>query len=308
MLWGKSVSFTPKTDIPSLEGRVILVTGGGNGLGKQCVLEYARHKPSRIWLAARNLQKAQAAVDDIKKEIPDAPIELLELDLTSLESVKRAAATFSARSDRLDILLLNAGVMAIPPELTKEGYEIQFGTNHVGHALLTKLLVPILDKTAKSSDTGARIVALSSMGHNYAATGGIEFDSLKTTGESMSTYARYGQSKLANILFIRQLAKEYPQFTSVAVHPGIVNTNLFKAATDTPAILKVFLPASSYFFTTVETGARNQLWASVSDDVKSGEYYEPIGIPNRASSYGKSDQLAKKLWDWTEKELEGYQI
>ncbi|CAI4210791.1 unnamed protein product [Parascedosporium putredinis] len=273
MFWGKSVSFTPKTDIPSLEGKVILVTGGGNGIGKQCILEFARHSPSRIWLAARNLEKAREAVGDIQKEVPDAAIEVVELDLTSLESVKAAAARVLAESDRLDVLLLNAGVMAIPAAVTKDGYEVQFGTNHVGHALLTKLLVPLLDKTAKGP--------------------GSDFDSLKTTGEEMFTYARYGQSKLANILFIRQLAKEYPQFTAAAVHPGVVNTNLFHAATDTPAILRIFLPLTSYVLTTIETGAKNSLWASVAEGVKSGEYYEPVGIPGKASAYGKNDELAK---------------
>lgn len=308
MFWGKSVSFTPKTDIPSLEGKVILVTGGGNGIGKQCILEFARHSPSRIWLAARNLEKAREAVGDIQKEVPDAAIEVVELDLTSLESVKTAAARVLAESDRLDVLLLNAGVMAIPAAVTKDGYEVQFGTNHVGHALLTKLLVPLLDKTAKGPGADVRVVALSSMGHNYTATGGIKFDSLKTTGEEMFTYARYGQSKLANILFIRQLAKEYPQFTAAAVHPGVVNTNLFHAATDTPAILRIFLPLTSYVLTTIETGAKNPLWASVAEGVKSGEYYEPVGIPGKASAYGKNDELAKKLWEWTEKELEGYSL
>jgi len=308
MFWSKSVPFKAAKDIPSLEGKVILVTGGSNGLGKQSVLEYARHNPAQIWLAARNLEKAQAAVEDIKKEVPDAPITVLKLDLASLQSVKDAAAKFSAESDRLDILLLNAGVMAIPPAVTEEGYEIQFGTNHVGHALLTKLLVPVLDKTAKSSDAGVRIVSLGSYAHNYTATGGIDFKSLKSKSENMSSSARYGQSKLACILFARQLAKEYPQFTSVSLHPGLVRTNLFHAATDSPAILRLTMPLWDYFLVTPEDGAKNQLWASVAKDVKNGEYYEPIGIPGRASSYGKNDELAKKLWDWTEKELESYTI
>jgi NAD(P)-dependent dehydrogenase (short-subunit alcohol dehydrogenase family) len=230
------------------------------------------------------------------------------LDLASLQSVKDAAAKFSAESDRLDILLLNAGVMAIPPAVTEDGYEIQFGTNHVGHALLTKLLVPVLDKTAKSSDAGARIVSLGSYAHNYTATGGIDFESLKSKAENLSSYARYGQSKLACILFARQLAKEYPQFTSVSLHPGLVRTNLFHAATDSPAILRFTMPLWNYFLVTPEDGAKNQLWASVAKDVKNGEYYEPIGVPGRASSYGKNDELAKKLWDWTERELESYTI
>jgi NAD(P)-dependent dehydrogenase (short-subunit alcohol dehydrogenase family) len=312
MVFGaKSVPFDPDKDIPSLDGKVILVTGGNIGLGKQSVLEFARHHPTQIWLAARNLDKAKVAVDEIKKQLPDADaatIKLLELDLASLDSVKKAAQTFASESDRLDILMLNAGIMATPPGLTKDGYEIQFGTNHVGHALLTKLLLPILEKTAKSSpDADVRIVSLSSGGHKYPPRGGIQFDSLKNNGSGLGALQLYGQSKLANVLFARQFAKLYPQFTVVAIHPGIVKTNLLAGATGAPTIFQVvgkgLLP---YMFNPVEQGARNQLWASVSKDVKSGEYYEPVGVAGRVSSCGKNDELAKKLWDWTEKEIEGH--
>jgi retinol dehydrogenase 12 len=135
----RSVHFSLKKDIPSLKGKVVLVTGGNSGLGKQCVLEYARHDPAQIWLAARNLDKAKAAVDEIKRQVPNAPIKILQLDLSSFESVKEAATTFSSESDRLDILMLDAGIMAAKPGLTGDGYEIQFETNYLGHALLTQL-------------------------------------------------------------------------------------------------------------------------------------------------------------------------
>ena len=111
----KSVPFNPEQDIPSLEGKVILVTGGNIGLGNQCILEYARHKPSLIWLAARNTEKAQAAADELCQQVPDAPIRPLAMDLSSLNSVATAARTVAAESQRLDILMLNAGIMATPP-------------------------------------------------------------------------------------------------------------------------------------------------------------------------------------------------
>src|SRR5262245_60500450 len=111
-----STAFNPERDIPSLEGQVILVTGGNIGLGKQCILEYARHNPAQVWLAARNLDKAKAAVDEIQQQLPNpAPIKLVELDLSSIESVKKAASAFLAEAERLDILMLNAGIMAAPP-------------------------------------------------------------------------------------------------------------------------------------------------------------------------------------------------
>jgi retinol dehydrogenase 12 len=308
----QSRQFDPDQDIPALNGKVILVTGGNIGLGKQCVLEYSRHKPARIWLAARNLNKAQAAVDEIKKQVPDAaPIKLLELDLGSFESVKKAARTFTAESDRLDILMLNAGVMATPPGVTEEGYETQFGTNHMGHALLTKLLLPLLEKTANSGSSNTapgdvRVVSLSSVAYKWAPQGGIQFNMLKSTADGMDSVRRYGQSKLANILWTRQLAKQHPLITVAAVHPGQVQTNLATGATGMPGIIRLFWPLFALTLTPVDKGARNQLWASVSKDVQSGEYYEPVGVEGRATALGKDDELAKKIWDWTETELSGH--
>lgn len=302
----KSMSFNAE-HIPSLNGKVILVTGGNVGLGKQCVLDFSRHNPSQIWLAARNLDRAEAAAHEIKQQVPDAPIKLLELDLTSFESVKKAVKIFYSESDRLDILMLNAGIMATPPGLTTDGYEIQFGTNHMGHALLTKLLLPVLDKTAKSSgNADVRIVSLSSQGHEYAPKGGIQFDTLKTPADGLGAFGRYGQSKLANILWARQLAKVYPQFTIAAIHPGVVRTNLSAGATGFPFVLRMLGGIGNRFLTPVDEGAKNQLWASVSKDVKSGEYYKPVGVGGSVSAYGKDDDLASSLWDWTEKELEGH--
>ncbi|KAK1765024.1 hypothetical protein QBC33DRAFT_545526 [Phialemonium atrogriseum] len=186
----KSVAFNLDKDIPPLNGKVILVMGGNIGLGKQCVLEFARHNPHQIQLASRNLDKAKAAADEIRAQVPDAPIKILELDLTSFDSVKRAASTVLSASSRLDILMLNAGIMAIPPGLTSSGYELQFGTNHMGHALLTKLLLPLLTNTA-AADADVRVVSLSSHGHVYLPRGGFRFDSLRTTADSMGAYWRY---------------------------------------------------------------------------------------------------------------------
>jgi retinol dehydrogenase-12 len=302
----KSVPFNPEKDIPSLDGKVILVTGGNIGLGEQSILEFSRHSPAQIWLAARSLEKAQAAADKIRKQVPNAPIKLLELDLASLASVSKAATTFSSQSDRLDILMLNAGIMAAPAGLTKDSYELQFGTNHMGHALLTKLLLPVLKRTAQRSDSDVRVVSLSSGGHALAPSGGIMFDVLKTPANGLNAYTRYGQSKLANVLFARQLAKECPELTVSAVHPGLVQTNLQAGATGAGVLGAVMGRVVSLFKIPVEEGALNQLWASVAKEVKSGEYYVPVGIGGSASSNGKDDKLAKKLWDWTARELEKF--
>lgn len=303
--WKHSVSFISDNDIPPLTGKVILVTGGNVGLGKQAVLEYAKHDPQQIWLAARNLDKANAAADEIRRQVPKANIKLLELDLSSFESVKRAAAVFTSESQRLDILMLNAGIMAVPPSLSKDGYEIQFATNHMGHALLTKLLLPTLDATVKSSpNADVRIISLSSYGHTAVPKGGFSFETPKTTAEDLGAYGRYYQSKLANVLWIRQLAKVHPQFTVAAIHPGVVRTQLMDRATGSPPIVRALTKAGSALLPSVEKGVRNQLWASVAKGVKSGEYYEPIGVAGGASEDGKNDELARRLWEWTETELE----
>ncbi|XDG00608.1 hypothetical protein ABKA04_000223 [Annulohypoxylon sp. FPYF3050] len=305
MTFSHSVRFDPIKDITSLEGKVILVTGGSNGLGKRSVLEFTRHGPAMIWLAARNPEKAAQAVSDITKEVPGVPISILPLDLNSLRSVQEAAKIFLEKSTRLDILMLNAGIMAHPPALTSDGYEIQFGTNHLGHALLTKLLLPALLRTAgESPKADVRVIVLSSVGHNFAPDKGIQFDTLKSKAESLSGLARYGQSKLANILYTQELARRYPQLKVVSVHPGHVKTNLGDVMTGESFWMRIgFKAAAALQGVTVEEGVKNQLWASTASDIRTGEYYEPVGVAGKGSKYTGDPKLARELWDWTEKEL-----
>lgn len=146
--FSKSVTFNTLHDIPDLAGKVALITGGSTGLGKEDVLQLAKHNPSRPYLAARTPSKAEAAIRDIKAAVPNANITFLQLDLASLKSVKQASDTFLASSDRLDLLINNAGIMALPERLTSDGYEVQFDTNHMGHDL-TKLLLPTLQATSR---------------------------------------------------------------------------------------------------------------------------------------------------------------
>ena len=316
------VSFTPSTDIPSLEGKVILVTGGNIGLGKQCVLEYARHNPATIYLAARSPSKAHAAIDEIKQKLGAShavSIQFLELDLSSLASVKAAAAKVIAEADRLDILMLNAGIMASAPGLTQDGYEVQFGVNYLGHALLAKLLMPLLERTSRLPGADVRAVMVTSRGHQMAGKQGIEFDKLKTKCEHMGPFERYGSSKLANVLWARHAAKEIPGIRFVAAHPGLVGgTGLGASATGTNCVQDLLLRVAPLAAVSVENGARNQLWTTVAKEVKSGEYYEPanvmtvptggVGSPTNVSAMGKDDAMAKKLWEWTNTELESFAL
>ncbi|KAJ1334922.1 retinol dehydrogenase 12 [Microdochium nivale] len=300
----KSVAFDPTTDIPALKDKVILVTGGSSGLGMQSILDFARHEPKEIWLGARSATKAQAAIDDIKAKVPNATVKFVQMELGSFASIRTAAKTVLDSTDRLDILLLNAGIMAGAPGATEDGYEIQFGTNHMGHALLTKLLKPLLLKTAEQHG-GARVVVLSSAGHSYTPTGGIDFSTLKTPGDTLNSWQRYGQSKLANILFAKELARRYPQIKAASLHPGVIKTNLSSTAKSNSWLMSVIVPLTSKFITDVETGAHGQLWASTSNDVVSGTYYTPVGATGGGKAPTNDEELAKKLWEWTEKELEG---
>lgn len=301
------VSFNPAKDIPSLVGKVILITGGNLGLGKQTALDLAKHNPSQLWIAARSAETGNAAVKEIKQASPGVSVNFVRLDLSSFKSVKEAARTVLGSASRLDIYYMNAGIMGGPHVATEDGYERQFGTNYMGHALLFKLLKPLMLKTASLPGADVRAVSLSSAGHGYGRKE-LLFDRMKGPAEDVSAMDKYCHSKLANLLYARALAKYVPEITSVAVHPGDIRTGLFTSNGGSwmiTLIRAVVLPLTSV---SVEDGAKNQLWAGTSKDVVSGEYYEPVGVTGKGSPQAYSDESARKLWEWTEKELEGHDI
>jgi NAD(P)-dependent dehydrogenase (short-subunit alcohol dehydrogenase family) len=233
--------------------------------------------------------------------------------LTSLESVKTAVRDFLSKSPKLDVLILNAGIMSVPPAQTKDGYEIQMGTNHIGHALLTKLLLPTLEANAKTNDT--RIVVLSSGGALMAR--GIGYPALKTDGKSRTllggTQMLYVESKLANLYWAQQLAIHHPTVTSVSINPGIVDTGLVHQQS---MIQKAVIKASTYLhgqagkLLTPEEGAYNTLWAATVEKgkLKNGEYYEPVGVGGKNTKFTLDEKASKKLWDWTEEELRSWTL
>ncbi|TVY38466.1 putative oxidoreductase, partial [Lachnellula subtilissima] len=298
-------SFTPATDIPDLSGKVIFITGGNTGLGKEAALQLAKHKPAHIFIGSRSKERGLAAIADIVAAVPNATLTVVQMDLASLSSVHSAAKQFLASSSRLDILMNNAGIMAVPPGLTADGYEIQFGTNYLGHALLTKLLLPTMLKTAQEPGSDVRIVTLSSKGHQRGRPQvGIQFEELRSTMEATWTVRRYAQSKVANILHSKELARRYPEITAVSLNPGIVRTGLQDALSRTSLLAKIILPIANMFASVgVEEGVCNQLWAATSPDVKTGEYYEPVGKKASGSEPARDMTLAGKLWQWTEDEL-----
>ena len=274
---------------------------GNNGLGFASVYQLAKHG-AHVYMGARTPSKAEAAIEKIKEEVPNANITFLELDLASLESVQLAVETFNSSSDRLDILMNNAGVMALPAGTTKDGFEIQFGTNHIGHFLLTKLLMPNLKRTIKGSND-VRIVNLSSTGHQMTTSGGLDLDAALTDMASFLTWVRYGQSKLANILFTRELAKRYPDIKSMSVHPGGIDTGLPLGFQNSHPWLAFIASPVKLLLKTPQQGALTQLFAATSPKAKSGQYYVPTAVENAGSKYSQDEKLAQQLWAWTENEL-----
>lgn len=296
--------FSPEKDVPSLTGRVCLVTGGNSGLGYQTVLQLAQHNPSEIYLTARSASKAKEAINNIQAIVPNSRITFLQLDLDNLESVRTAAKTVLSSSHRLDLLFLNAGIMCFPPGTTKDGYEVQFGTNHMAHALLVRLLLPILQKAEDP-----RVVILTSDMWSQAPAEGVRFDAVQGTQEDLSTWQRYGQSKLANILYGVALARRCPEIKVASVHPGIYRTGLQTAMAESNAAIKVARKLfGGLLMGDPAKGTRNQLWAATSMEVRSGEYYTPVGVPGKARKFMDDRALVDRLWDWTERELEGYKI
>jgi NAD(P)-dependent dehydrogenase (short-subunit alcohol dehydrogenase family) len=304
-LFAKKHTYSPDKDIPDLAGKVILVTGGNNGLGKETIKQLAKHNPAKIYMGARSKSKASAAIAELKEESPSANIIYLEIDLASFSSIKRAAATFLAENVNLHILVNNAGIFGIPAGLTEDGYEIQFGTNYIGPALFTKLLLPILEKTAAISESDVRIINISSEIYTLAPKGGLLLGQEKTPLAEISSLARYGQSKLANIYFTKSYAKRYPAIKSVALHPGLVQTNIGGELKGFSVMSLLFGLLNKFGSVDVATGALNQLWASSSqsEKVKSGVYYIPFFKESSRWDLSRDEKKIEELWEWTEMEF-----
>jgi NAD(P)-dependent dehydrogenase (short-subunit alcohol dehydrogenase family) len=244
-------------------------------------------------------------IKQIHQTTPNLPVTFIKCDLASLTSVKEAAEHFTSQHQALDILMCNAGIMGKPPGLTADGYEVQFGTNHLGHALLIKKLLPLLQASCDP-----RIVILTSQGWGLHPRGGIIFDKLKSTQDIafLGPWRRYGQSKLANLLYARELAKRFPNITSVSVHPGVIKTGLV----DGLSLKDKFIVYSSTWRSIIQLreGAFNQTWAATVNkaEIHNGGYYEPVGKleDRKLDETARDDKLAERLWDWTEEALKGF--
>jgi NAD(P)-dependent dehydrogenase (short-subunit alcohol dehydrogenase family) len=293
------------SDIPDQSGRVAIVTGANTGLGYQTAAALAQ-TGAHVVLAVRNLEKGNLALARIVAAHPNADVTLQKLDLSSLASVRAAARALRKAYPRVDLLINNAGVMWTPKQLTDDGFEMQFGTNHLGHFALTGLLLDNLLPVR-----GSRVVTVSSTGHRLRAA--IHFDDLQWE-HRYDRYAAYGQSKLANLLFTyelqRRLAEHHTNTIAVAAHPGASSTELGR---NVPTLLKpLFAVAGPLLFQGATMGSLPTLRAATDPDVAGGQYYGPDGLgeqrghPKVVSSSAQShdEDLQHRLWTVSE-ELTG---
>ena len=283
-------------DIPDQTGRVVVITGANTGLGYETAAALAEHG-AHVVLAVRNLDKGKDAAARITAQSPHADVELQELDLTSLASIRSAAEQLRSAHDRIDVLINNAGVMWTPKSTTSDGFELQFGTNHLGHFAFTGLLLDRLLPVA-----GSRVVTVSSVGHRIRA--GIHFDDLQWE-RSYSRVGAYGQAKLANLLFTYELQRRLaPQGTTIAAaaHPGGSRTQLYRNA---PVLVRRGFNAVELLVAQdAVTGALSILRAATDPGVMGGQYFGPGGFgelqghPKIVTSSGKSQDLdvQRRLW------------
>ena len=297
-----------EADVPDQSGRVVVVTGANTGIGYHTAAVLA-YRGAHVVLAVRNLEKGNTALARIVAASPRADVTLQALDLSSLDSVRTAADALRSAYPRIDLLINNAGVMYTPKQITQDGFEMQFGTNHLGHFALTGLLLDHLLPVR-----GSRVVTVSSMGHRIRAS--IHFDDLQWE-RHYDRIAAYGQSKLANLLFTYELQRRLSarpgadkSTIAVAAHPGTSNTELTR---NLPAIIR---PAASLLgpilFQSSQMGALPTLRAATDPAVRGGQYYGPDGFAEQrghpklvnSSAQSHDEDLQRRLWAVSE-ELTG---
>ncbi len=293
-------------NIPDLTGKIIIITGANSGIGYEAAREMSR-KGAEVIVASRDELKAETAILKIKQEIPDAKLKFMELNLANLDSVRKFAAEFNLNYNRLDILLNNAGIMMVPYGQTEDGFELQFGTNHLGHFALTGLLMERIFETP-----GARVVNVSSNAH-YG--GKIDFSNLQYEEGGYSPTASYSQSKLANLLFTYELQRKFElgghEVLALAAHPGISATGLADHFVPDWLIWMV-QSVMKLFFQSSAMGALPSLRAAVDVEAEGGQYFGPGGKGERSgypvvvdsNDASRRENDARRLWEISE-ELTG---
>ncbi|KAF7700016.1 dehydrogenase/reductase SDR family member 13b.1 [Silurus meridionalis] len=278
-----------------LHGKTVIVTGSNTGIGRETAVDLAR-RGARVILACRSKVRAAGALAIIKRESRSNNVAFMELNLASQKSVRSFAETFLKTEKRLDILINNAGVYM--QGTTEEGLGLMFGVNHIGHFLLTNLLLDRLKECGPS-----RVVTVSSVCHDY---GKLDFNLLSAHKEFgkgnsfMDVFRIYSNSKLCNVLFTHELAKRLQgtQVTCYSLHPGAINSELARSYPVLKQVLKVI---GALFFKDVESGAQTTLYCALQEGIEglSGQYFSNCGLKN-VRAMAKDDAVAKKLWEVSE--------
>lgn len=281
-----------------LDGQTVIITGANTGIGKETALDMAK-RGARVVLACRDLSKANTTAEQIRKQTGNGNVVVERLDLASLESVRDFCQKINNQENRIDILINNAGIMMCPKWKTKDEFEMQFGTNHLGHFLLTNLL---LDKIKKSAPS--RIVNVSSLAHEK---GKMNWEDLMSE-KSYDPQEAYRQSKLANVLFTRELADRLKGsgVVTFSLHPGVVRTELGRYFADLFGwkfyLIKLFLlPISWWFFKSSRQGAQTSIYCAVDENITglSGQYFSDCK-PKKLLPHALSETDTKKLWEISE--------
>jgi NAD(P)-dependent dehydrogenase (short-subunit alcohol dehydrogenase family) len=289
------------SDIGDQSGKTVLVTGANSGIGEPTARELGR-AGAKVIIACRSAEKAEAALARLGAEVPGGDFHFTSLDLADLASVRACAQSLSREHERLDLLINNAGVMIPPYTLTADGFELQFGTNHLGHFALTSGLIELLVATPKS-----RIITVASMAHKF---GRISFDDLQRK-RFYSRWMAYGQSKVANLFFHyelqRRLAAAGHDTLAIAAHPGMTRSNLLQHS----FVTRLLGPLVSQ---SPEGGAAPTLRAATEPEIQGGSYFGPrwfelrgAAVPVSSNRYSRRQDIARRLWDVSQ-ELTGVSL
>ncbi|KAK7315071.1 hypothetical protein VNO77_33603 [Canavalia gladiata] len=288
-------------------GLTAIVTGTTNGIGTETARVLAL-RGVHVIMGVRKIIAAEDVKEAILKEIPTAKVDAMELDLSSMASVRKFASQFISSGLPLNILINNAGICAKPFTLSKDNIELQFATNHLGHFLLTNLLLDTMKKTASESKKEGRIINVTSDGHQYTYPEGIIFDKINEES-SYEKWHAYGQSKLANILHANELARRLKEegvdITANSLHPGAIVTRIYNPEIGGYPPTELLNMLGKYMIKNIHQGAATTCYVALHPQVRgiSGEYFSDCNMA-KASSHGKNIDLAKKLWNFSMKIIE----
>jgi NAD(P)-dependent dehydrogenase (short-subunit alcohol dehydrogenase family) len=291
-------------DIGSQSGKSVVITGANSGLGYESAKILSR-AGAKVVMACRSLSKGEKARESILQHNPGADLVIMELDLTSLQSIRNFAGHYKEQNQKLHILINNAGIMMTPFHLTEDGFEQQMATNHLGHFALTALLMEVIKKSS-----GARVVQVSSMAHKVAKLSLDEIHSPQP--ESFSPFRTYANSKLANLLFTFELQRYFEKHKidamALAAHPGFAFTNIIRYL-GSPSSVKFLKSAFAWLIPTAQQGALPLIRASVDENARGADYFGPSNwggfrgkpVRTKASSKAFDEVLARQLWELSEK-------